>query len=151
MANGNGAAGEGLLSLLSRPLESASFRIGGQDILVPAMTLYVLDKCADDIKALSPDMSLTDYCKHVINIVSTILAPDELGAEIEMALRLQKVCSFSEMQGLIRSMGELLSVSGFAPSGEDEATSAANPGTGTLTGLSPNSEQEASAVETPTV
>jgi hypothetical protein len=123
------------------PRETANFHIGGQDIAVPALTLYVMDRTKDAITALSPDLGFTDYAKRVIEIVSVALEDSrpELTAEA-----LARVCSFPDMRDLPSAMNELLRVSGFLM-GEAEA---ASPGTGTSTSSSPNSEQETSVAAT---
>ena len=134
----NGHAVGGMHGPLSAPRETATFRIGGQDIAVPALTLYVLDRTKESISALSPDLSFTDYAKHVIEVVSVALEDSRPELTVEA---LSKVCSLMEMRGLVGAMGELLKASGFEM-GEEPA---ASPGTGTLTGSSPSLEPETSA------
>jgi hypothetical protein len=133
--------------LPSRSTETANFRIGGVDIAVPALTLYVLEVCKEDIQALSPGLDSVAYARHVCSIVAACVADDRPELTLDV---LVKSCSFSEIGGLIESMGELLRVSGFLPSGEELAAGEeASPGTGTSTSSSPNSESEASAPAIP--
>lgn len=119
------------------PHETANFRIGGRDIAVPALNLEVLDSMKDVIKSLDFEMTIVEYAKTVISVI-VALRPD-LNAET-----LRKQCSFPEAKNLIAAWSGLLDVSGFNL-GEAEA---ASPGTGTLTGSSPNLEPETSVVET---
>src|SRR5258706_10977196 len=66
MAEGNGK----VANMLTPPSETAVFRIGGQDLLVPALTLDVLDRKRVAIQAMSPELSITDYAKLVVEIIS---------------------------------------------------------------------------------
>ncbi len=139
MADGNGHDKSGSLW---PPHETTNFRIGGTDIAVPVLNLDILDRLGDKIRSLDADMSVLDYAKTVIEVVTDLLSESrpDLTAEV-----LRKHCSFLEARGLVGAWAELLRASGFGL-GEAEA---ASPGTGTLTGSSPNSEPVESAAETP--
>jgi hypothetical protein len=140
MAEGNGKMNGSALPF-ERKCETATFRIGGHDIQVPAISLDVLDRCKSQLN-MAGDTPLLDYAKGICEVVATLL--EDTRPELD-AKTLIKACSWSEARGLIASMAELLRVSGFVEPGEDEA---ASPGTGMSIGSSPNSEPAESAAET---
>lgn len=132
-----------------RLAETARFRIGGVDYDVPALALYDLEHSRASIAALSPELDTITYARHVIDIISGLLAPDDPEAELAMQKSLMKVCSFPESKGLVTSMNDLLRVSGF-DMGEAEPPEGANPGTGTSIDSLQNSEAEGFVEGTPT-
>lgn len=131
MALGNG---QSIDDMGVPPNETATFRIGGRDLVVPALTLWDLEQSSDLIRGLTADMPWPEYATRVVRIISRKLNEDN---PLAFGDALLKSCSVKEGQGLAVAFGRLLSVSGFddAP-GEAEA---ASPGTGTSTELPPNS------------
>lgn len=147
MALSNGEA----MDMTAPPSETATFRIGGRDLVVPALTLWDLEISREQITSMSPDMSWSEYAANVIKVVAAKLKPDHAN---EFAESLQKSCSVREARELATQFSRLLFVSGFdipdpdAPVGEDSAT-VEHPGIGTLTESSQNSPSP-SDVSTPT-
>lgn len=107
-----------------------TFVIAGREYAVPPLNLYLLDQCKDEINALDPGLAFVDYSKSVLKIVATSLDQPEL-----LSPETMKNISIPEMRGLVTSMSDLLTNSGF-----QEAT-VAIPGTGTSNLSSPNSLQ----------
>lgn len=141
MAQGNGMSVDGMGS---PPSETATFRIGGRDLKVPALTLWDLELNREDMQSLSPQMRWTEYGATVIRIVARKLKD---GGDWEpFCEALQRSCSVKEARELSVQFNDLLRVSGFEM-GEAEAAVEENPGTGTLTESQPNLP---SPSETPT-
>lgn len=123
----------------------AVFKIGGEELKVPPLNFYFLNKCKESLLALGPDLIWIDYAEHVLRIVASVLS--ESAPEITLESLMRK-CSVPEMRELPTSMSELLEISGFSM-GETPAAEVSD-GTGTSTPSSPNSQPEASAAETGT-
>lgn len=119
------------------------FTIGGEEYRVPALNLFVLEQCQDEINALGPDLTWIEYAQNSIRIIR--LALEDAYPDLTYEA-LSRVCSVPEMRGLIPSMTELLRTSGFLM-GEAEAT-AESPGIGTLSPPSPNLQPTESAAAT---
>lgn len=106
--------------------ETCVFRIGGEDLIVPALNLENLESCREDMIALSPQMSGFDYARCVLRILGKVLniPSDDL---IES-------CLAGEITTIPSQMSNLLRISGFdmgeevASVGEPEL-----PGIGTST------------------
>lgn len=130
---------------LRAPPGSVMFVIGGEEIVVPALTLYVLDAKKDALRSLGPDLSMTEYGVLVIEIIAEALKDSRPELTQEELLR---HCSWPETLELPARMAELLTVSGFTGSAPGEVE-AASPGTGTSTNSPPNSPVGESATETP--
>ncbi len=145
--NGNGHAMDGMTIPLMAPTESATFKIGGQDVMVPALNLYTLGRCKDLLLVMTPDMNWVTYADHVMQIIAITL--EDIRPELTLD-SLRKACSVPEIRELSASMNELLTVSGFnAAVGEADAT-APVPGTGTSMPSPHTSPDEESAAETST-
>lgn len=138
MAEGNGKAVGGMMA---PPTDTATFRIGGQDVEVPALTLAVLGRCKDAINGLSPELDFITYSQFVIKILATALKAirPELTEEF-----LSENCSVVEMRNLAQSLHTLFEISGFsmgeAEAAGDEATQSL--GTGTSTPSPQNSQPQ---------
>jgi hypothetical protein len=139
MADGNGKSIDGMAT---PPNEHAIFRIGGRDLIIPALTLWDLEVSRTDITTLTADMPWSLYATQVVRIISRKLNEDN---PTEFGDALLKSCSVPEARNLATQFTELLRVSGFEM-GEAEAT-VENPGTGTSTESQQNS---LSPSETPT-
>jgi hypothetical protein len=129
-ANGaaNGAAG---------PDEYATFRIGGRDLKVGALTLWDLEQSRADLQDMNPDTPWTQYATTVVRIIARKLRPD---AWEPFAESLAKSCTGPEARNLTSSFNDLWRVSGLmgeAEAAQEETT--VSPGTGTLTESPPNS------------
>ena len=135
----NGAA----LNGLAGPDEYATFRIGGRDIKVGALTLWDLDQSREDLQGMNPDTPWTQYAATIVRIIARKLKPEMWEAFAEGLL---KSCTAGEARNLAVAFNDLWRVSGLM--GEAEAANMETlPGTGTLTESPPNSP---SPSETPT-
>jgi hypothetical protein len=152
MSNGNGA--QWLGPRLTTSHETTKFVIGGQDIEVPALNLFVMDKVKSQLLTLGPDLDWISYAVNVIHIMYIALKdshPEMTVTEDEFL----KACSLKEMRELPGRMNELLDISGFEgntnPEVEAVSETAENPenGTGTSADSSPNSQPTESAAEIP--
>jgi|SRR5579885_2177950 hypothetical protein len=105
---------------------SVTFIIGGEEISVPALTLWVLENCENDLKTLGPEISWTSYARKVVNIIACALDknPDELA----------KRCTVQEMRNLGPTFLQLMEISGFEMGNAGAATA---DGTGTSNPSSP--------------
>jgi len=152
MSNGNGA--QWLGPRLATSHETATFKIGGQDIEVPALNLFVMDKVKDQLLTLGPNLDWISYAVNVIHIVYMSLKdshPEMTTTEDEFL----KACSLKEMRELPQEMNVLLDISGFEATQSPEAPAEGpkaegpQPGTGTSPDSSPNLPPTESAAETP--
>jgi hypothetical protein len=133
--------------------DTTVFRIGGVDIDVPALNLFVMMKVKDELLALGPNLDWVSYAVNVVHIVYASLKdahPEMLVGEDDFL----KSCSLAEMRELAGAMNRLLDVSGF-DAGDPSPNvivpaKPESPGTGTSEDSSPNSQPTESAVETPT-
>jgi len=82
-----------------------NFRIGGKDVKVPAINLEALERCTDDMKLLSPEMTGFEYARCVLRIVASVL---DIDANEIIAHTLA-----GEVSKLPETMVELLKISGF--------------------------------------
>lgn len=119
--------------------DSVIFTIGGQEIEVPALTLYWLERCQQDIDGLVADAPFITYSGRVLNIVAMVTGKDREA--------LSRAATVPELQQFIPKMQELLLASGFAPVGEVEAVTGAD-GTGTSIASPPNSQLTESSTAT---
>lgn len=143
MADGNGFSSTGMTVPIMAPTETSPFKIGGQTIKVPALTLFTLERVKTKIIDLSPNLDWISYAANVIEIVSEAVKESRPDLTVEA---LKKACSIAEMRELASSFNKLLEVSGFLM-GENQAAGE-SPGTGTLTPSSPTLQPGESAVET---
>lgn len=137
MAQGNGHSPDGMTESVFE-----DFTIGKTVIRVPELMLWDLDQVREHMLALDGTMWWADYAMTICKIIS-ILKPD-VGSPVD----LYKKCSVPEARALSPSWTSLLLKSGFEPVGEVLAAVEANPGTGTLTPSSPNSQSEESVEAT---
>lgn len=127
------------------PSERVVFKIGGQDIEVPALSFDVLERRKEQVQGLDPDLSILDYAALVLDIISCALEPYR--PELTLAV-LRRACTWQEARELPTAMSNLMIVSGFtAPVGEEVAAVEESPGTGTSTLSSPSLEPEGFAAE----
>ncbi len=143
MAEGNGVATDGM----ALPPETVIFRIGGEDIPVPAIYFDDLERpeVREPLDALGPELPRQEYIGHVLAIVAAQLSPYR--PELTVTA-LRKRCLAGESFQLIGTMNELLRRSGF-PIPETVVPPPANPGTGTSIDAAPNLPSEGSAEDTP--
>lgn len=137
------------------PTETVTFVIGGQNIEVPALTLWAMENVKDELLALGPDLDFIAYARNVVRIVYKLLKMAH-GPEVEFEESdMMKACSVAEMRDLAPTMNRLLGISGFdaGPTTGAEtpvAPEAPESGAGTSTSLSPDSPPRESAAETST-
>ena len=127
--------------------DTVKFRVGGEDIDVPALSFWGLKRAKPYLINLDRGLDWIDFGENVMEVLAVALegkAPKERFS----AEALERRCSIDEARALSGSMTELLRLSGFLKSGEAE-TQEASPGTGTSTSSSPSSPSEASAEATP--
>src|SRR5215471_4587138 len=132
------------------PSEVTPFVIGGQTIEVPALTLWSMEIVKDELLALGPDLDFITYARNVVRIVYKVTKINHPDIEWEES-DLIKSCSVGEMKNLATQMNILLGISGF-DGGPTQPTEEANlpSGTGTLSGLSPDSPATESVTATST-
>lgn len=135
-----------------------AFKIGGEDVLVPPMTLWAVEILQPELAKISPDLSWVEYAKVVLRIVATCLEDHKAGADEEPKQenidatynKLRRRCIVSEMRTLAGTMDSLLANSGFLGAQTEETqTQTENPGTGMSTVSAPTSPSEGSAEATP--
>lgn len=155
MTEGNGKAVGGMMA---PPTETVPFRIGGTDVQVPILTLYVLDRMKDLIFGLGPEIDFIEREKRILTIIrfSIEAAGREIGTEEELL----RNCTAKEGMELIATFNKLLNASGFdipdpeqspATAGSSEAEQKqTSPGTGTSTPSQPDLPLTASASVTST-
>jgi hypothetical protein len=153
IGNGNGS-GNWLGPRLATSHETTKFKIGGQDIEVPALNLFVMDKVKDSLLSLGPNLDWISYAVNVVHIIYEALK----GAHPEMQVSeedLLKACSLAEMREFPNLVNQLLEISGFeatspeTPAVGQEAGMESPNGTGTSPASSPNLQSTESAAETP--
>lgn len=144
-SNGNGGSYAGFR--FYPPTDTTKFVIGGQDIEVPALTLYAMNLVKDELLSLGPDLDWITYAKNVVHIVYVLVrsAHPELDVSEEEML---KACSLTEMRQLPVAMNSLLGISGFDAGPTEAAT--AEPGIGISTPSSQTLQPTESVTETST-
>lgn len=147
MAQGNGHTQDMNVPLL-RPDKTVDFRIGGQKIPVPVLTLWDLDR----IKPINDVMDTTNwisYSKDILKIVSLCLEETRPDLTHEY---LSKACTIAEARDTLwEDYYNLLIESGLVdPNASPQEAATESPGTGTQTGSPPTlpSEESAEAIQT---
>lgn len=148
MKNGHAVNGSPL------PPKTATFRIGGEDLAVPAIGFFDIDgneALRDHLAALGPDITRREYVERVLEIIAIQLAPYRPDLTVGV---LRRALGAGEANDLVSATTELLRASGFQiPETTPETTAPApveeSPGTGTSTGSAPVSRRAASAAATP--
>ena len=141
MSKGNGSNGHAPPVIPpALPVKTATFRIGGEDLEVPAIGFLALDENEDlktHVNGLSPDIPAGEYIRHVLAIVAVQVRHRR--PELTYDVLLNWLLA-GEGTGIITAMSELIRISGFqAPEPtETPPTPEANPGTGTSTGSAPS-------------
>lgn len=157
MAQGNGLD-EKEVAASAGHSKSTTFKIGGKDVRVPALTLSTLDTRDEEMRAIGTPMPIREYAKTVLRIAATSVEAEKTGEEADPTpeaidvtyRRWYRTIKFDEIQGLSNSMDQLLINSGYTLPGEAEAaTTEASPGTGTLTESPQTSQSTESAPATP--
>jgi hypothetical protein len=113
--------------------EFATFKIGGREIKVSALTLWDLEQSRSDIQGMTPDTVWTEYAAKVVRIIARKTSPE---AWESLAEQMMKACSAGEARNLAAQFNDLWRVSGLM--GEAEAVQEATSGTGTSTESPPN-------------
>jgi hypothetical protein len=117
-----------------------TFKLYGQEIPIPELTLDVLEKVQDELQAIEAGMHWVDYAKVITKFLAKAL---------DLPLDAFSRISVPEMQGLSSQMNELLRFSGFTMADENPLVpEGENPGTGTSTQLPLNLQPKESAAET---
>lgn len=112
------------------PEEFVTFRIGGRDMKVGALTLWDLEASRDDIMSMGPETPWMQYAAMVVRIIARKLKPEVWESYCEGLL---KSCSGAEARNLVVPFGELLRVSGIVGEPQAAEETAEVPfGTGTL-------------------
>ena len=154
MSKGNGNGGVGYTVASPLPPKTATFRIGGEDLAVPAIGFFDIDaneELRDHLAALSPDITRREYVERVLAIIAIQLAPYRSDLTVDV---LKRALGAGEANDLVTATTELLRASGFQiPETVPETTAptpepTASPGTGTSTASAPASRSAASAAAT---
>jgi hypothetical protein len=150
MANENGNGTTWLGPRLATSHETCVFTIGGVDLEVPALNLFVMQSVKNELIGLGPDLDWISYAASVVRIVYAALK----NAHPEMSMteeELLKACSLKEMRELPSAMNRLLDASGFETGPEVQAVGTAaevDAGIGTSPPSSQNLPPTASVAET---
>jgi hypothetical protein len=164
MPEGNGADTTGVVQQVVEAAASAphslptTFRIGGKDVRVPALTLSALEMLESEMALIDTGAKIREYTKAVLRVIATSIEVARAGeerdpepAEIQTTYdKFRRRIIFGEMSNMAVQMNELLINTGYVLRGEAEAAKTeANPGTGTSTESPPNSPSGASAEAIP--
>jgi hypothetical protein len=164
MPEGNGADTTGVVQQSVEAAASAphsiptTFRIGGKDVRVPALTLSALEMLESEMALIDTGATVRDYTKAVLRVIATSIEVEKAGEErdpepeaIQATYdRFRRRIIFGEMSNLAIQMNQLLISTGYVLRGEAEAAKTeANPGTGTSTESPPSLPSGTSAEAIP--
>lgn len=143
-----------------KKLEAASalpgytaFRIGGRDVMVPPLTLSVIEIRDRELSSLAEGMTQNLYANTVLLIAATSLEAANAGEDKDPTpeqidrtfLRLKRGITVGEMRALVSTVDQLLINSGYSAPGEAQAATD-SPGIGTST-ESPQTLQSGESAE----